>query len=120
MDPVCTSRESQMRESDQHIGSNLDVLHGVEMIHSMEARQAAQFGDLDRLRQIEIAKLLIDRKCNVNAIGGVLSSTPLHWAARHGHAKMVSLLIRSGADWTLRDVEGFTALHISVQFVAHQ
>jgi len=64
----------------------------------------------------EVAQLLIARRCNVNAIGGVLASSPLHWAARHGHTRMVALLVRNGADWTLRDVEGFTPLHIAVQF----
>lgn len=38
--------------------------------------------------------MLIDRGANVNAIGGVLASTPLHWAARHGHGRMVALLVR--------------------------
>lgn len=110
---------------------------------STEARQAAQFGDHERLRRLldsgvsvncvdsddcsllhwaaindryEVAEILIRRSCDVNAVGGVLSSTPLHWASRHGHARMVALLVRNGADWTLRDVEGFTPLHIAVQF----
>lgn len=29
---------------------------------------------------------------------------------------MVAVLVRNGADWTIRDVEGFTALHVAVQF----
>uniref|UniRef100_A0A1I8BRD2 ANK_REP_REGION domain-containing protein n=1 Tax=Meloidogyne hapla TaxID=6305 RepID=A0A1I8BRD2_MELHA len=125
----------------------------------LEARQAAQFGDVNKLlsllnscsvspnsvnfifsnlkkfktlqvdqddcsllhwaainNRIEAAKLLLQRGANVNAIGGVLASTPLHWAARHGHARMVAVLVRNGADWTIRDVEGFTALHVAVQF----
>jgi palmitoyltransferase len=52
----------------------------------------------------------------VNAIGGVLSSTPLHWAARHGHSQMIALLIQNGANAEIRDGEGFTALHIGAQF----
>ncbi|KAK0396859.1 hypothetical protein QR680_001887 [Steinernema hermaphroditum] len=110
----------------------------------MDARQAAQYGNLDRLRYLldsgeaspsavdaddcsllhwtainnryDAAKLLIERRCEVNAIGGVLASTPLHWAARHGHARIVALLIQNGANPDLRDVEGFTALHVAVQF----
>lgn len=110
----------------------------------LEARQSAQFGDVETLtrllnsgtvspnsidqddcsllhwaainNRLEVAQLLIKKGANVNAVGGVLASTPLHWAARHGHARMVSLLVRNGADWTLRDVEGFTALHIAIQF----
>jgi ankyrin repeat protein len=49
---------------------------------------------------------LIERNCDVNLIGGVLSSTPLHWAARHGHIKMVALLVRCGAEMGVRDGEG--------------
>ncbi|VDK70870.1 unnamed protein product, partial [Gongylonema pulchrum] len=60
--------------------------------------------------------MLIACSCNVNAVGGVLSSTPLHWAARHGHTHMVALLVTHGADLHLRDVEGFTPLHVAVQF----
>uniref|UniRef100_A0A914H1Q9 Palmitoyltransferase n=1 Tax=Globodera rostochiensis TaxID=31243 RepID=A0A914H1Q9_GLORO len=110
----------------------------------LEARQCAQFGDVGTLKRllasakitanavdqddcsllhwaainnrIEVAQLLIDSGANVNAIGGVLASTPLHWAARHGHGRMVALLIRNNADWSMRDVEGFTALHIAIQF----
>uniref|UniRef100_A0A914BZ09 Palmitoyltransferase n=1 Tax=Acrobeloides nanus TaxID=290746 RepID=A0A914BZ09_9BILA len=120
------------------------VVPEVETANPMDARQAAQFGDIERLRylldsgqatasatdsddcsllhwasinnRLEIAQLLIDRKCDVNAIGGVLASTPLHWAARHGHARMIALLVRNGANYEIRDVEGFTPLHIAVQF----
>lgn len=52
----------------------------------------------------------------MNVVGGVLKSTPLHWAARQGHLRMVALLVNNGADQTMCDVEGFTALHVAVQF----
>ncbi|CEF60429.1 Zinc finger, DHHC-type, palmitoyltransferase domain and Ankyrin repeat and Ankyrin repeat-containing domain-containing protein [Strongyloides ratti] len=110
----------------------------------IDARQAAQFGDYDTLKdmldkgfispdctdsddcsllhwaainnRLKIAKLLIDYNCNVNAIGGVLCSTPLHWAARHGHTKMVALLMKYDANPYLRNVEGFAAIHVAAQF----
>uniref|UniRef100_A0A1I7W182 Palmitoyltransferase n=1 Tax=Loa loa TaxID=7209 RepID=A0A1I7W182_LOALO len=110
----------------------------------MDARQAAQFGNVSRLQELldsgectpdtldaddcsllhwaainnrlPITRILIDRGCNVNAVGGVLASTPLHWAARHGHTHMVALLVAHGADLHLSDVEGFTPLHVAVQF----
>lgn len=114
------------------------------MVTPVDARQAAQLGDAERLQQlldtgectpdtldaddcsllhwaainnrVPVAQLLIQRGCNVNAVGGVLASTPLHWAARHGHTHMVALLVTHGADLHLRDVEGFTPLHVAVQF----
>uniref|UniRef100_A0A8R1TV01 Palmitoyltransferase n=1 Tax=Onchocerca volvulus TaxID=6282 RepID=A0A8R1TV01_ONCVO len=110
----------------------------------MDARQAAQFGNVSRLQELldsgectadtldaddcsllhwaainnrlSVTRILLDRGCNVNAIGGVLASTPLHWAARHGHTHMVALLVAHGADLHLSDVEGFTPLHVAVQF----
>ncbi|VDM97130.1 unnamed protein product [Thelazia callipaeda] len=110
----------------------------------MDARQAAQFGNITRLQELLdsgecapdtldtddcsllhwaainnrllVARILIDRGCNVNAIGGVLASTPLHWAARHGHTRMVALLVSHGANLHIRDVEGFTPLHVAIQF----
>ncbi|KAI6187781.1 Palmitoyltransferase [Aphelenchoides besseyi] len=116
--------------------------HGLSCI--MQARRAAQIGDIDALRsmldsqtispgavdsddcsllhwaainnRVELAKLLIERGAEVNAIGGVLTSTPLHWAARHGHANMIALLVQNGANAEIRDGEGFTALHIAAQF----
>ena len=49
---------------------------------------------------------MISRGCDTNTVGGVLSSTPLHWAARQGHTKVVALLAKNGADLDKRDVEG--------------
>lgn len=63
-----------------------------------------------------MAKLLIERGADVNSIGGILSSTPIHWAARHGHSSMIALLVQNGANTEIRDAEGFAALHIASQF----
>ena len=35
--------------------------------------------------RIEISKLFLSRGAEVDAVGGELKSTPLHWAARQGH-----------------------------------
>ncbi|PAV64114.1 hypothetical protein WR25_05616 isoform B [Diploscapter pachys] len=109
----------------------------------MDPREAAQYGNLPRLKELldsgeitanwtdsdecsllhwaainnrfQVAELLIRHKCNVNAVGGVLRSTPLHWSARQGHVMMVALLVRNGAIVDKRDVEGFSALHCAAQ-----
>uniref|UniRef100_A0AC35U580 Multifunctional fusion protein Palmitoyltransferase Autophagy-related protein 13 n=1 Tax=Rhabditophanes sp. KR3021 TaxID=114890 RepID=A0AC35U580_9BILA len=110
----------------------------------MEARQAVLFGDFNTLKnsidnkqispnsadaddctllhwaainnRLRIAKYLIDKNCTIDIIGGVLSSTPLQWAARQGHAKMVALLVKNGADPSLKNGEGFSAIHVAAQF----
>ncbi|XP_011501459.1 PREDICTED: palmitoyltransferase ZDHHC17 isoform X2 [Ceratosolen solmsi marchali] len=64
----------------------------------------------------EIVKYLIAKGAIVNAIGGELASTPLHWATRQGHLATVVILMRSGADPTLRDCEGSSCIHSAAQF----
>ena len=63
----------------------------------------------------EIGKYLIHRGAKVDAIGGELQSTPLHWATRHGHLSSVVLLIQNGADYSIQDAEGLTPLHLACQ-----
>jgi hypothetical protein len=63
-----------------------------------------------------VAKYYIDKGAIVDAIGGELESTPLHWAARHGHLKMVVLLIAHGANPLLFDNEGFAVVHLATMY----
>ena len=53
---------------------------------------------------------------NINAIGGELMSTPLHWATRQGHIGVTVLLIQHGADPSILDVEGLGPIHLAAQF----
>lgn len=63
----------------------------------------------------EIAKFLIDRGAVIDAIGGELISTPIHWATRQGHLPMIVLLLKHGADPTYKDGEGCNCLHLAAQ-----
>jgi ankyrin repeat protein len=39
----------------------------------------------------------------------------LHFASFHGNAKLIKLLIRNGADWTVRNKQGINLLHVAAQ-----
>uniref|UniRef100_UPI00398EAC63 putative palmitoyltransferase ZDHHC13 isoform X2 n=1 Tax=Pristiophorus japonicus TaxID=55135 RepID=UPI00398EAC63 len=64
----------------------------------------------------ELVKYYISKGAIVDQLGGDLNSTPLHWASRQGHLSMVVLLMKYEADPSLVDREGFTSLHLAVQF----
>ena len=51
----------------------------------------------------------------IDAIGGDLLSTPLHWATRQGLLDMVVLLMLRGGDPKVMDGPGQTCLHIACQ-----
>ncbi|KAM3955026.1 LOW QUALITY PROTEIN: palmitoyltransferase Hip14-like [Aphomia sociella] len=64
----------------------------------------------------EIIQYLLAKGAAVDAVGGELRSTPLHWATRQGHLEATVLLVRAGADAALRDAEGCACLHLAAQF----
>ncbi|XP_059059496.1 palmitoyltransferase Hip14 [Achroia grisella] len=64
----------------------------------------------------EIIQYLLSKGAVVDAVGGELQSTPLHWATRQGHLEATVLLVRAGADPMVRDAEGCACLHLAAQF----
>jgi len=54
----------------------------------------------------EIAKYLINKGANIDAVGGALQSTPLHWAVRDGKLEIITLLLSYNAQPLLVDGEG--------------
>ncbi|MBN3289669.1 ZDH13 Palmitoyltransferase, partial [Polypterus senegalus] len=64
----------------------------------------------------ELVKYYISKGAIIDQLGGDLNSTPIHWAIRQGHLPMVILLMKYGADPTLLDGEGYSGLHLAVQF----
>lgn len=64
----------------------------------------------NRLTVIEYLSDLID----INVFGGELNATPLHWACRNGLVDAVDLLMKKGADATLKDGQGYNGLHLAV------
>lgn len=64
----------------------------------------------------ELVKYLLEKNANVDAIGGDLNATPLHWATRQGHLASVVLLMNAGADPQIKDAEGCSSIHLAAQF----
>ena len=65
---------------------------------------------------IQFSYYYIHLGAEVDAIGGELMSTPMHWATRQGHTQIVVMLLQYGADYSIKDREGYTCLHLAAQF----
>ncbi|ALC44789.1 Hip14 [Drosophila busckii] len=64
----------------------------------------------------DIIRYFLEKNATVDAVGGELNATPLHWATRQGHLGAVVLLMAAGADPRIRDAEGCSCIHIAAQF----
>lgn len=62
-----------------------------------------------------VCKYLLDQGLQVDAPGGDQSAPAIHWAICKGHVSTVSLLIRYGADWRVRDKQGYNSVHVAAQ-----
>lgn len=56
--------------------------------------------------RFEIAKYLLNKGAQIDAVGGALSATPLNWAIRDGKLEMVILLLSYHAQPSITDNEG--------------
>ena len=72
--------------------------------------RAAQFGLKNLVRK------LLRSGASLEAAVTVHKSTPMHLAARHGHAEVVKVLLEEGAKLTVSDEEGRTPLHIASKY----
>lgn len=60
---------------------------------------------------LRVAKLLLKHSADPNVAGTEMRLTPLHVAARHGHVRLVEVLLAGGADANALDANGATPLH---------
>ena len=64
---------------------------------------------------LEIVKMLLahsDANIDVNAVEGAPKRTALHWAAYNARVEVVLVLLQNGADVTIKDANGKTALNL--------
>ncbi|EGD72125.1 hypothetical protein PTSG_11551 [Salpingoeca rosetta] len=66
--------------------------------------------------RLECIQYLLDEGANVDPVGGELQATPLHWAIRQGHMRVVVLLVKGGANTAFKDAQGYNPLHVASQF----
>lgn len=64
----------------------------------------------------DLIRYFVEKGAVVDAIGGELNASPLHWATRQGHLNAVVVLMAAGADPSLRDAEGCSCIHLAAQF----
>ena len=72
--------------------------------------QASKSGNLEQVN------LAISDWGNVDAKGGKLMATPLHYATVHGHSAIVERLLAKGADVQSTDANGETPMHDAAAF----
>ncbi|PAV87567.1 hypothetical protein WR25_00291 [Diploscapter pachys] len=65
--------------------------------------------------RVPIVRCLLEKGADPNAIGGLLVSTPLHWATRVGQLASTALLVQKGARADIRDAQGYAPIHLAVQ-----
>lgn len=63
--------------------------------------------------RLDVARYLIEKGAALDKRAGILESTPLICASEMGHVEIIQLLLARGADPTLRDKNGLTALMIA-------
>ncbi|RCN31754.1 DHHC zinc finger domain protein [Ancylostoma caninum] len=65
--------------------------------------------------RLDIIARLLELGADPNVVGGLLVSSPLHWAARVGHSNSAALLVKAGAVANVRDTQGYAPIHLAVQ-----
>ncbi|GET92422.1 hypothetical protein, conserved [Leishmania tarentolae] len=70
--------------------------------------------------RLDVAKYLIARKADVNALNGPHRETALHVAARCGYVDVLSCLLAAGADLNTRNARQETPLFVAAQAGRHE
>ncbi len=68
-----------------------------------------------RAGHLAVVHHLHSQGCNLNARTRAGGATAMHRAAQQGHIQIVNYLLRNGADSSLHDFDGLTALQRAIQ-----
>lgn len=89
------------------------------LVPNAKSKMADKTALEERLRELccigdeRNAKLLIERGVSINTANAMNGWTPLHWAAKRGHASIVKYLVQQGADTKVLTNKGETAAKLT-------
>ena len=100
---------SHLEPADIIIFYRLDIQHDMQNSHNLEEslRETACLGDVDKVG------VLVGAGVDINSQNGVNGWTALHWAAKRSHKHVVSFLLQSGANPTIRSHKNELAVNVT-------
>jgi ankyrin repeat protein len=108
-DPIHdAAREGDVKKVESLLKANPALVSSKDGKYGQTPLHVAAFND-----RLEVAKLLIDNKADVNSAANN-GSTPLHLAAAKGNKDIVNLLLANNANINAVDHDGWSPLHSSV------
>ncbi|CAE7342628.1 unnamed protein product, partial [Symbiodinium microadriaticum] len=90
----------------------------VKTVQQVQKKKIALDDDMMKaawLGKRDVVSRLLEQKADIRYQEPVAGRTALHYAAKHGGAKTVSLLLMKQADIHLKDQAGKTPLHVAVE-----
>lgn len=99
-------RVNQSRKS-YYLDANAETKMEVKKDLEERLRELCCIGDERNL------KMLVERGVNINSANAMNGWTPLHWAAKRGHASIVKYLVQQGVDTAALTSKGETAAQLS-------
>jgi hypothetical protein len=104
------TREGDIKKVEALLKEHPDLVSSRDEKYGQTPLHIAAFND-----HINVAKLLLENKADVNAKANN-GSTPLHLAAAKGNKDMVELLLDNKADVDAKDNDGWSPLHSAVTY----
>jgi hypothetical protein len=90
---------------------------GVEIINERDNSGYIALHYASRNNHYDICDILIRKGSNVNTATYSCKSTPLHRAAYMANIEIIKLLLKNKADPFLKDIDGRTSVHKSVEML---